>query len=173
MARSEYKAWYDSLPKKKRQLLDKWEELGLKWTSGPCWGNKPHSVELEGYSDAGENMIVNLEDISNDALQEYIDNFDIDYNVAMWWPNGKPASGVPFDNQGEHVDDYEQWLAQMKDIILQSSGRVRKLKITNKQQVYIDRFLDAFDELRASGVGIRYSRKGDVFSFYCKTEKVV
>lgn len=170
MARKDYAAWYNALPKKKKKLLDKWEELGLKWTSGPCWSENPHSVELEGYTDAGEDMIVDLEDISNEALQEYIDDFDIDYNVAIWWPDGKPGRGVPFDNQGEQVADYEQWLARLEDIILESSGTVRKRDLTNKQQVYVGRFRAAYSDLRAAGVGIRYDKKNDEFEFYRKAE---
>ena len=158
--------WYNALPKKKQELLDKWEELGLEWIGGPCWSEKCHSVELECYTDAGENMIISLDDVSNDALQEYIENFDIDYNVSMWWPDGKPGRGVPFDNQGEQVDDYEQWLAWLKDVIEESSGKVRKRSINNEQQVYVDRFLKAYKELRTAGVRIRYSRKNDDFCFY-------
>ena len=168
MAKEDYKAWYDALPKKKRDLLDKWEELGLIWISGPCWSEKPHSVELEGYTDAGGDMIINLEDISNEALQEYIDDFDIDYNVSIWWPDGRPGRGVPFDSQAEQVEDYEQWLARLKDIIAESSGKVSKRRITNEQRLYIDRFIDSYKELRAIGIGIRYSRKNDEFSFYHK-----
>ena len=170
MSRTDYTAWYKALPKKKRNLLDKWGELGLTWISGSCWSEKPHSVELEGRTDAGEDMIVYLEDISNEALREYIDDFDIDYNVSIWWPDGKPERGVPFDNQGEHVEDYEQWLARLKDIILMSSGKANKRDLTNEQQVYIERFIDAYKDLRTAGVGFRYSRKDDTFKFYRKTK---
>lgn len=170
MSRKEYQKWYNALPKKKRNLLDKWEELGLTWTSGPAWSEKPHSVELEGYTDAGEDMIINLEDISNEALQEYVEDFDIDYEVSIWWPDGKPGRGVPFDNQGEQVADYEQWLARIQDIIQQSSGRVRKRDLTNEQQLYVERFQAAYKELRAAGVGIRYVKKDDEFAFFRKSE---
>ena len=170
MAKSEYQAWFDKLPKKKQQLLEKWSELGLQWISGPVWSEHPHSVELEGSTDAGEDMIINLEDISNDELEKYVDNFDISYEVSLWWQDGRPGRGVPFDNQGEQVEDYEQWLARIKDIIRQSSGRVRKGDITNEQRVYIDRFIDAYKELRSMGVGIRYNRKDDTFKFYRKAK---
>jgi 6-pyruvoyl-tetrahydropterin synthase len=128
--------------------------LGLVWISGPCWSDKPYSVELEGSTDAGEDMIISLGDISNEELQEYVENFDIDYNVAMWWPDGKPGRGVPFDNQAEHVEDYEQWLAQIKDVIAESSGKAHKRDLTNEQQVYVDRFKEAYEELQAMGIGI-------------------
>lgn len=79
------------------------------------WDNKPFSAEIECYTPAGEDMIIDLEELSRDALQEYIDSFDINENVSMWWPNGQP-SGVPFSNIKEHYEDYEEWLDDLERI---------------------------------------------------------
>lgn len=165
---NESMAWYNALPKKKQRLLDKWEKMGLTWVCGSVWDENPHSVELEGYTDAGEDMLVDLEDVSIEALREYVENFDITEEVAIWWEDGKPGRGVPFDHQGEQVEDYEQWLAQIEDIIARSSGQARKRDLTNEQQLYVERFKAAAKDLRAIGVGVRYSRKSDCFKFYRK-----
>lgn len=79
------------------------------------WDNKPFSAELECYTPAGEDMIIDLEELSRDALQEYIDSFDINEKVSMWWKDGRP-SYIPFDNIKEHYDDYEEWLEDLSRI---------------------------------------------------------
>ena len=79
------------------------------------WDNKPFSAELECYTPAGEDMIIDLEELSRDALQEYIDSFDINENVLLWWENGQPTD-IPFDNIKEHYEDYEEWLEDLERI---------------------------------------------------------
>lgn len=63
-----------------------------------------------------EEMFIRLEKPRKEYLQEYIDNFDINYNVMMWWPNGQKGSGVPFDNIKEHYEDYEEWLQWLQKV---------------------------------------------------------
>ena len=70
--------------------------------------------ELECYTDAGEDMIINLDKVRKKNLQEYIDNFDINEQVLLWWPNGQPGKGVPFDNIKEHYEDYEAFLEKLQ-----------------------------------------------------------
>ena len=75
-----------------------------------------YSGELVCHTPAGEEMFITLEVVNKEHLQEYIDNFDINYNVVLWWPNGERGSGVPFDNIKEHYEDYEEWLEQLQEI---------------------------------------------------------
>lgn len=88
----------------------------FKSNSEPVWEEHPRSVELECYTDGGEDMLIYLEEPTKEKLQEYIDNFDIDYNVSIWWPNGQKDSGVPFDNMKEHYEDYEEFLKRLQKI---------------------------------------------------------
>lgn len=76
----------------------------------PVWKEHPRSVELETYTDAGEDMIIDLEEPTRDQLEEYVRGFDIDYNVSLWWRNGEPHDGVPFNHMSEHIHDYEKYL---------------------------------------------------------------
>ena len=163
MARNkDEKAWFYSLPKEKQALLDLWEEQGLNWTSGPQWKNKPHSVELERYTNAGGDMIIALEDISADALEKYIDDFDVNAEVALWWPDGQPGRGVPFASQAEHVADLEDWLAGLRDIVDLSRGD--KHTFSSRQRLAIDKFVDAYKALKAMGVAFTWCRKKE-FTF--------
>lgn len=153
MAKTDKMAWYNALPKEKQQLLDLWEENDLQWT-GPAWDDRPGSVELNGYTEAGEDMYINLEEISADALEEYVNDFDINYNVSIWWPNGEKGSGVPFDSMDEQVEDYEDWLARIRDIIDASRGTSREL--SHQQDLAVEKFNDAYKELQRMGVAFDY-----------------
>ena len=70
--------------------------------------------ELECYTDAGEDMIITLDKVRKKNLQEYIDNFDINEEVLLWWQDGKPGKGVPFANVKEHYEDYEAYLEKLQ-----------------------------------------------------------
>ena len=74
------------------------------------------SVELECYTNGGGDIIISLNEPSKDCLQEYIDNFDINMEVILWWPNGERGNGVPFVNIRDHYNDYEEWLDKMQEI---------------------------------------------------------
>lgn len=87
-----------------------------KQNKEPVWSYAPRSVELECYTDGGEDMFIDLEEPTKEKLQEYIDNFDIDENVSMWWQNGQPGRGVPFSNMKEHYEDYEDYLKWLQKV---------------------------------------------------------
>lgn len=153
MAKIDKMAWYNALPKEKQQLLDLWEENDLTWT-GPAWDDKLGSVELNGSTEAGEDMYICLEEISADALEEYVNDFDINYEVSIWWPNGQKGRGVPFDSMDEQVEDYENWLASLRDIIDASRGTSREL--SHQQDLAVEKFNDAYKELQRMGVTFDY-----------------
>lgn len=86
---------------------------------GRVWEDKPNSVELETYTDAGEDMIIDLEEPSKKCLKEYIAGFDINDEVMLWWQNGRDAAhkaGVPFDNIKEHYEDYKAFLVELRRV---------------------------------------------------------
>ena len=89
-------------------------------TSDECvWDEHPDSVELECYTDGGEDMLIALESPTKEGLQQYIDNFDINENVMLWWRNGLDAAhnaGVPYDNIKDHYTDYEVYLKWLQRI---------------------------------------------------------
>jgi hypothetical protein len=161
MAKDNSMAWYNSLPKDKQQLLDLWEEHDLTW-DGPAWDDKPLSVELNMSTNAGGDMYINLEEISADALEEYVNSFDVNEEVAIWWPDGVAGRGVPFDNQAEHVEDLELWLAELRDIIDASRGIEHEL--THQQDLAVEKFKSSFKELERMGIAISYDQnKGFTF----------
>lgn len=98
---------------------------GMHWKE---WLNESHfedndiicngDGEYELYTDAGEDMIISLDACYKDNLQDYIDNFDINENVALWWPNGCKieGKGVPFDNMKEQYEDYEAYLERLQKV---------------------------------------------------------
>lgn len=107
----------DDLPYQDAINLDYLEEHSiLKQNDEPVWSGYLRSVELECYTDAGGDMLITLEAPNKEQLQDYIDNFDIDEEVALWWPNGRPGNGVPFANMREHYNDLEDYLKWLQGI---------------------------------------------------------
>lgn len=92
------------------------EENDIRHSENPAWQDKPRSVELETYTEGGEDMFICLEEPTASQLQDYIDDFDINENVSLWWENGRPGNGVPFNNMKEHYEDYENWLKELQKI---------------------------------------------------------
>ena len=77
-------------------------------------------IELESYTDGGGDMIITI-DVSDDwkqAFKDYVEEFDIDNEVSIWWPDGQPGKGVPFNNIRELYDDIDDWVKWLKDIIV-------------------------------------------------------
>ncbi len=83
---------------------------------GRAWDDEKFSAELETYTNAGEDMIITLEVLSKECLQEYINDFDINAEVLLWWEDGTPGKGVPFNNITEHYEDYENYLENLQKI---------------------------------------------------------
>ena len=94
------------------------EENDISYCGDCGWDNLPYQGELETYTDAGEDMIISLEVVDKEHLQDYIDNFDINENVALWWPDGCKieGKGVPFDNMKEQYEDYEAYLERLQEV---------------------------------------------------------
>lgn len=91
----------------------------INLASTPVWKEKPFSVELETYTDAGEDIIIDLEEPTKECLQEYINDFaaDIDNKVDLWWQDGKPGNGVPFSSKEEQYEDYRAFLDTLRDVV--------------------------------------------------------
>lgn len=82
-------------------------------------------IELESYTDGGGDMIISI-DVTEDwqkEFREYVENYDIDNEVYIWWPDGQPGKGVPFDNIRDLYNDIEEWVDWLKDIIRIMDGK--------------------------------------------------
>ena len=97
----------------KKYLLEDCKNI---FWNGQAWDEHPFSAELESYTEAGGDMVFNLEEVSKEKLQEYIDDFNINYEVVSWWQDGKKGNGVPFDNIKQHYNDVEDWLKWLQEI---------------------------------------------------------
>ena len=98
-------------------ILD--EHSITKENSKPVWKDHARSVELETYTEGGEDMIISLEEPTRESLQEYIDDFDINDTVMLWWRDGEDAAranGVPFESIADHCDDYRAYLGNLQAV---------------------------------------------------------
>lgn len=102
-----------------KKNIDYLEENNIRYCGDCGWDNLPYQAELETYTDAGEDMIIDLEVVDKDHLQEYIDDFDANEEVMNWWRNGEDAArknGVPHATIGDHFKDYEAYLERLQEI---------------------------------------------------------
>lgn len=84
-----------------------------------AWEDKPLSAELETYTNAGEGMIIDLVEVTREKLEEYINDFDINDSVMIWWSQGFERARkmkFPFDNIKEHYKDYEAYLDRLREV---------------------------------------------------------
>ena len=73
------------------------------------------SIEFEAFTPAGGDMIIVLDEPSREKLQEYIDNFDINEEVLLWWQGGR-NNDLPFANIRDHYNDLEEYIDRISDI---------------------------------------------------------
>lgn len=127
---------------------------GIEMSSTPAYEEKPFSVELQTNTPAGEDMIICLEEPTREEMQSYIDNFDIDENVALWWPNGHKMEdkGLPFNSMSEQIDDYKEYLEWLQDICDRWPDNGTLPRPTMKDRVSITKlektYMDAAQKMR-------------------------
>ena len=72
--------------------------------------------KLESYTDGGGDQIVCLDNLTRDELVEYLEDYDVNEETDIWFQNGKPGPGVPFNNYKDLWDDIENWRQWMLGI---------------------------------------------------------
>lgn len=82
-------------------------------------------VELENYTDAGGDKIITLVNLEVKELEEYLNTYDINEEVLLWWKDGADGKRTPFDNIIEHVQDEEKWLNDWKALVAEFKGEKR------------------------------------------------
>lgn len=93
--------------------IEEWGVVNIE----PCPSeNYPFACELGMYTNCGGDMNISLECLDKESLQDYIDGFDLNEEVVIWWPNGCKGAGVPYDNIKEHYEDLEEWLEKVQSI---------------------------------------------------------
>ena len=55
-------------------------------------------VELENYTDAGGDKIITLDNLEVKDLEEYLNTYDINEEVLLWWKDGADGKRTPFEN---------------------------------------------------------------------------
>ena len=65
--------------------------------------------ELESYTDGGGDQIIYIDNLTRDELIEYLEDYDVNNETNLWFPDGQPGKGVPFDNYKDLWDDIENW----------------------------------------------------------------
>lgn len=72
--------------------------------------------ELESYTEGDGDQLIYVDNLTREELVEYLENYDVNYEANLWFPDGKPGRGVPFDNYKDLWDDIEDWRKWMLNI---------------------------------------------------------
>ena len=72
--------------------------------------------ELESYTDGGGDQLIYIDNLTREELIEYLENYDVNEETNLWFPDGRPGNGVPFDNYKDLWDDIEDWRKWMLNI---------------------------------------------------------
>lgn len=86
------------------------EENGIEFIN-----QDENSYEFEAFTPAGGDMVIVLDEPSKEELEKYIDNFDINEEVIMWWRDGR-GNDLPFANVRDHYNDLEEYIDRVSDI---------------------------------------------------------
>lgn len=81
-----------------------------------CTKSKDGGWELESYTDGGGDQIVYVNHLTSNELIGYLENYNVNEETNLWFPNGQPGKGVPFDNYKDLWDDIENWRQWMLGI---------------------------------------------------------
>ena len=65
--------------------------------------------ELKSYTDGNGEQIIHIDSLSKYELINYLKSFDVNDETLLWWSDGKPGPGVPFDNIRDLYDDIDKW----------------------------------------------------------------
>lgn len=65
--------------------------------------------ELESYTEGGGDQLIYVDNLTREELVENLENYDVNYETSLWFPDGRPGNGVPFDNYKDLWDDIEDW----------------------------------------------------------------
>ena len=83
------------------------EENGFSIGENEKWEGV--DIEIESYTNGGGDMIITLDNLTRENMVNYLQDFDVYEETNLWFPEGKPGRGVPFDNYKDLWEDIENW----------------------------------------------------------------
>lgn len=125
------------------------EMARIDWKPEVYYNNNSYQVELENYSPAGENLIMDLNlegdtieeifDSFRENLKEYRDNYDVDEHVDLWagsrGKNGVPSSYIILVHDAEAIGDMlDDFVDKIDDRYYEFYERMRKKNITKDEE---------------------------------------
>lgn len=101
---------------KKLSIIEKSNKLFLERHDIHCDKMNDGRWELESYTDGGGDQLICVDNLTREELVEYLENYDVNEETNLWFPDGRPGKGVPFDNYKDLWDDIEDWRQKMLGI---------------------------------------------------------
>lgn len=95
----------DKIPQSNKEFLER-HDINCEKMDDGGW-------ELESYTNGGGDQVIYVDNLTREELVEYLENYDVNEETNLWFPNGHPGKGVPFDNYKDLWDDIENWRQRM------------------------------------------------------------
>ena len=110
---------YEDLTKKEKKLYDAIVDVS---------GYQPYlfddgTVEISTYTGGGVNQVIYLEDFTMDALDDYIFNFDIDYEIDILRQAEDYREAFTIS---QSLDDFKSWLEMWRDYVSEIRKEVNR-----------------------------------------------
>ncbi len=94
---------------KDKETIEKTNQIFLEEHDVKCTKLDNGVWELESHTDGGGDQLVYVDNLTRDELVEYLKDYNVNEETNIWFPDGQPGKGVPFDNYKDLWDDIENW----------------------------------------------------------------
>lgn len=98
-------------------------------------------IEIENWTDGGEDMLIYLDDFSVEELELYADDYDIDEHIEMMMQDKRPGGYAANFTLTEALADQTAWLEDLREVIREAKGLPKPRKKTRKTSAKINIFL--------------------------------
>lgn len=98
-------------------------------------------IEIENWTDGGEDMLIYLDDFTVEELELYADDYDIDEHIEMMMQDKRPGGYAANFTLTEALADQTAWLEDLREVIREAKGLPKPKKKTRKTSTKIKIFL--------------------------------
>lgn len=98
-------------------------------------------IEIENWTDGGEDMLIYLDDFSVEELELYADDYDIDEHIEMMMQDKRPGGYAANFTLTEALADQTAWLEDLREVIREAKGLPKPQKKTRKTSAKLTLYL--------------------------------
>ena len=100
-----------------------------------------NEIEIENWTDGGEDMLIYLDDFTVEELELYADEYNIDDHIEMMMQDKSPGGYAANFTLTEALADQTAWLEDLREVIREAKGLPKPRKNTRKTSTKMKIFL--------------------------------